>query len=780
MFNGKKSNNMSIKGFFAVKTVNNTVKSNASTTNKSTVGLVRAPLKQPLTTTATPSWMSQSAKAFEEDAFDDLDFDAAFNDLADEEFNNDSQGSNITQALKTSSMISALPAPAVQYARPAPSSSAPIPTPVSVPVPTLPPGRKRVLPWDVNTERDTTRVKRINPTITGNAMAQSLDTMARAAGGAQIPRQPQPKQQPANGSSVARPTTSPDQPPPIVLSEEQKGVLELVMQGKSLFFTGAAGTGKSVLLREIIKQLKKKYPAEFMGVTASTGLAALNIGGETLHRFSGIGLGQLSADVLAKNILRRQEVSNRWKRCKVLIIDEISMVDGVLLDKLDFIARHVRQRTPPFGGIQLICTGDFFQLPPVDNGARFNQKKEKTIFAFESKVWALLLKTAVVMTQVFRQQGDNNLIEMLNSMRMGLLTPDLCKSLSALSRPVKYADGIEPTELYPTRREVEFANKRRLEALRGMYHVYDAGDAFMHAALNNMGLSHDDGVKLLDTTLAQKSLLLRHDCQVMVIRNLNDAGLVNGMLGRVIAFLTGEEFQSVASWESTDIETVCRTIEANRDANGVNQPETLSSVGTIRHSCGDFSAVLKTPSSGSDTNAHDPASSHMVFPVVLFAGCATAHLMGAETFEIVNRESVTMVQRQQIPLILSWAMSVHKSQGQTLDRVVVNLQRTFESGQAYVAVSRAVTAERLQIINFAPSKVKASPKVIEFYKNLAEVWDLKVKRKMKRQQKLLQQQQPDNKSSRPASRSASRSSSRTASSGVVDFTGDTDDEFSVC
>lgn len=160
------------------------------------------------------------------------------------------------------------------------------------------------------------------------------------------------------------------------------------------------GTGKSVLLRQIIAGLQTKYKHEpdRVAVTASTGLAACNIGGVTLHSFSGIGLGKEPAKDLIKKIKKNAKARSRWMRTKVLIIDEISMVDGDLFDKLEEVARVIRNTGKPFGGIQLIITGDFFQLPPVPDNGRLAR------FAFEAATWATAIQYTIGLTQVFRQK----------------------------------------------------------------------------------------------------------------------------------------------------------------------------------------------------------------------------------------------------------------------------------------------------------------------------------------------------------------------------------------
>ena len=194
---------------------------------------------------------------------------------------------------------------------------------------------------------------------------------------------------------------------PVYLSDEQRKVLTLVAEGKkSVFFTGSAGTGKSVLLREIIRVLRQKYRREVdrVAVTASTGLAACNVGGVTLHSFAGIGLGKETVPELVKKIKRNQKAKNRWMRTKMLIVDEISMVDGDLFDKLEGIARIIRNNGRPFGGIQLIITGDFFQLPPVPDQGRIAK------FAFDAATWNTSIEHTIGLTRVFRQKDPGTFI----------------------------------------------------------------------------------------------------------------------------------------------------------------------------------------------------------------------------------------------------------------------------------------------------------------------------------------------------------------------------------
>lgn len=204
----------------------------------------------------------------------------------------------------------------------------------------------------------------------------------------------------AEKSSIVKPVE-------IFLSNEQQKVLLLVTkEKKSVFFTGSAGTGKSVLMRAIIADLQKTYykTPEVIAVTASTGLAACNIGGVTLHSFSGVGLGKEAVADLVKKINRNQKAKRRWLMCKILVIDEISMVDGDFFDKLEGIARSVRKNSRPFGGIQLVVTGDFFQLPPVPDYGNRNVK-----FAFDADTWQTSIHHTIGLTEVFRQRDPGKL-----------------------------------------------------------------------------------------------------------------------------------------------------------------------------------------------------------------------------------------------------------------------------------------------------------------------------------------------------------------------------------
>lgn len=241
------------------------------------------------------------------------------------------------------------------------------------------PAKRRTLPWQVeeddavptySTASSKPRTQNVQSTFTPQSKDKSKDksmypwnTTASAIKEQQKKHREEKKavkKHAGTDESIAAAKSNNKRPARVFLSEEQQHVLDLVIeQKKSVFFTGSAGTGKSVLMREIISQLRRKYSREpdRVAVTASTGLAACNVGGVTLHSFAGIGLGKEAIPELVRKIKKNQKARHRWMRTKVLVVDEVSMVDGDLFDKLESIARQIRNNMRPFGGIQLVITG---------------------------------------------------------------------------------------------------------------------------------------------------------------------------------------------------------------------------------------------------------------------------------------------------------------------------------------------------------------------------------------------------------------------------------------
>ncbi|CED85302.1 mitochondrial dna helicase [Phaffia rhodozyma] len=496
-------------------------------------------------------------------------------------------------------------------------------------------------------------------------------------------------------NSVVKAVVKPVKKKAIVLSNEQKAVLDIVVnQGQNVFFTGSAGTGKSVLLREIIKGLRTKYATrpDAVAVTAATGIAACNVGGTTLHSFSGIGLGNEPADRLVSKIRKSKPASGRWNRTKVLIIDEVSMVDGDLFDKLSKIGTMLRRDQRPFGGIQIIMTGDFFQLPPVsrDSSAKF---------AFESAMWKETIHRTVNLTEVFRQKDQRKYF-------VRVRTPEF----QALSREVVYADGIEPTELYPRREDVEAANANRLRSLHQDTIRFTAEDYAGQTGMDRAQLK-----KELSNMLAVEELNLKIGAQVMLIKNIDD-DLVNGSVGKVVGFHTEAEWGMVSrEYELDGLSGFSSSGSSSVDPNTGEEKV--------------WSAGGKPMKEQTLRQQEAAQQSTRKFPAIRFAlasGGYRNRLIIAESFKIDMPDGTLKAERKQVPLILAWAMSIHKSQGQTLERVKVDLRRVFEKGQAYVALSRATSIDALQVLSFDSKKASHSlvmchPKVAKFHTSLETI-----------------------------------------------------------
>lgn len=463
------------------------------------------------------------------------------------------------------------------------------------------------------------------------------------------------------------------------LSAEQRHVLDLVVeQGKSVFFTGSAGTGKSVLLREIIAVLRKKYSRESdrIAITASTGLAACNVGGVTLHSFAGIGLGKEDVDELVKKIKRNQKAKHRWMRTKVLVVDEVSMVDGELFDKLEEIARRLRNNGRPFGGIQLVITGDFFQLPPVPDQGSGRMAK----FSFDANSWKSSIEHTIGLHHVFRQK-DPVFAGMLNEMREGVLSPASVNAFKKLSRPLPNVDTLSATELFPTRAEVDTANNSRMRQLVGEAQRFEArdGGTIVDKAMRD---------KLLGNCMAPVVLDLKKGSQVMLIKNIDET-LVNGSVGKVIGFMSEETFNGYSTTQN----------------NQGSDDEEMTTKETKQR--------LKIDSMLANTGQRWPAVRFMNAD-----GTTRDLLCQREMWKVELPNGEVQASRAQVPLILAWALSIHKAQGQTLERVKVDLGKVFEKGQAYVALSRATSMAGLQVLRFDPSKVLAHERVRNFYAGL--------------------------------------------------------------
>ncbi|MEI7819198.1 MAG: PIF1 family ATP-dependent DNA helicase [bacterium] len=395
--------------------------------------------------------------------------------------------------------------------------------------------------------------------------------------------------------------------------------LEIMLDGHSVLLTGAAGAGKTFVLLDFIRRAKAE--GKKVAVTATTGLAATHLNGTTIHSWSGIGIHHILpprfADHLPKS--RRETIENT----DVLIIDEISMLHDYRLDLVDEICRSVRQNPEPFGGIQLIVCGDFFQLPPINRSG-----EREGGFVVESFAWEEL-KPVVCYLDEQHRQDDDEFLSILNAMRSGDVRRNHAESLMERQN-ADLGYGEEVTELHTTNVDVDQINARKLKELdteSKVYHVTTTGKANYLDTLRRSCLAVDD-------------LELKVGALVMCIRNSQDKKYVNGSLGTVMGF--------------------------------------------------------------------EPATE---YPVVKLHTGKTI-VVGPETWELRDGDK-KRASLAQIPLRLAWAITVHKSQGMTLDAARINLQRAFVEGMGYVALSRVRSLNTLSLTGINQMALRVSPMALE-------------------------------------------------------------------
>ena len=415
-----------------------------------------------------------------------------------------------------------------------------------------------------------------------------------------------------------------------LLNSEQQAVLEEVFQSKNVFITGPGGTGKSMLIKEIQRQLEAK--GNTVAITSLTGMAALLIGAHTIHSWSGIGIGTRPVNDSFEFIRKCQpKVREAWRTTDVLIIDEISMMSDELFEKLDLLGQKLRWNEKPFGGLQIICLGDFYQLPPV------NAK-----FVFESSIWNKTLDCAVFLDTIYRQK-DPVFQNMLNEIRIGYVsnkTDALLKSRIGLDFS---KEEIQPTKIFTRRDMVDAVNKSAFDALDGQVFTYTVSTKCKGKIKITEPMKK--AIDKLDANTAYvPELLLKVGAQVILKININvEAGLVNGRMG-------------------------------------------------IVKDCGPSYVDVRFKGDSIDTRIEH-------------------HEWILEDYEKVSRV--------QIPLVLAYAITIHSSQGSTLDCAYIDIgSNVFEYGQSYVALSRVKSLDALYLHSYSRHAIRAHPKVIAYYKSL--------------------------------------------------------------
>lgn len=405
---------------------------------------------------------------------------------------------------------------------------------------------------------------------------------------------------------------------------DQALALEILHDGHNALLTGPAGAGKTYVLNQFIRQAKAA--GKHVSVTATTGLAATHLGGNTIHAWSGIGVHDELAEDFEDYLLKsRRDII---EITDVLIIDEISMLHDYRLDMVDTVARVVRDDDRPFGGIQVILCGDFFQLPPVNR-----DDSRAGSFVVNSKVWSELDPVICYLDEQHRQD-DDTFLDILNALRAGDIRRGHAEAL--LDRVGAELDNAEVvTELHTVNIDVDRINQSKLQQIKGEVHYFD---------MTTTG-AENYVATLKRSCLAPERLALKKHSLVMAIKNSQDKKYVNGSIGIVQDF--------------------------------------------------------------------DEATG---YPIVEFRNGKTV-LMQPDSWELRdgNKKRAGL---SQIPLRLAWAITVHKSQGMTLDAARVDLRKAFVEGMGYVALSRVRRLDALSLLGINKMALKISPEALEIDENL--------------------------------------------------------------
>ena len=432
------------------------------------------------------------------------------------------------------------------------------------------------------------------------------------------------------------------------LSEEQQEIFECFKNGENLFITGPAGSGKTFLIRTLYEWCNENNKS--IQVCALTGCAAvlLQTKAKTIHSWAGIGLANGETINIIQNVANNIYKKKNWINTNILIIDEISMMSSKILSILDGIAKKVRKNNRPFGGMQIIFSGDFYQLPPISS----KNNTEQTQFCFENPIWDDLFDKEYHLSQIFRQ-SNKIYTKILNQIREGHLSKQAYAILQSrlLACPEQL---LKPTKILPRRAQVNIINTNEMNSLNSQQKIYTMTIATTEDfTITERQIGILDKIPqqqinweieyLKNSIMCDQEIILKIGAQVMCIINIDtesDNPIVNGSCGIIIGFDLNE------------------------------------------------------------------------YPIVQFRN----NFIRTMTLHIWESEQIKGIGIKQIPLILSWAISIHHAQGTTLDIAEIDIGNgIFECGQSYVALSRVKELEGLYLTGFNPQKIKVHPKVKEYY-----------------------------------------------------------------
>ena len=399
----------------------------------------------------------------------------------------------------------------------------------------------------------------------------------------------------------------------------QAQALTILKTGANVFLTGEPGSGKTHVTRTFISYLRDHGIEP--SITASTGIAATHIHGMTIHAWSGLGIKNSLNAYDLDALSTKEYLVRRINTAKVLIIDEISMLSSNTLSMVDVVCRTLRGSPEPFGGLQVVLVGDFFQLPPV---SKFGSEAQ---FAYQSPSWKNLKLITCYLTEQHRQE-DTSLLALLSAIRSGSIEDFHHEELQSRTKNNKVST-ISNTQLFTKNIAVDKLNDEKLSALSGREEVFTM-DSKGSASLV-------EGLK--KGCLSPEVLRLKKDAVVMCTKNNPQAGFANGTLGKVFGFESGTRYPII---ETNDGKRIT--------------------------------------------------------------------IMQMEW--VVEEDGKVKARISQIPLRLAWAITIHKSQGMSLDSASMDLTDVFEYGQGYVALSRVRTFGGISLSGYNQRALEVHPEVL--------------------------------------------------------------------
>ncbi|MDX2374849.1 AAA family ATPase [Psychrobacter sp. PP-21] len=459
----------------------------------------------------------------------------------------------------------------------------------------------------------------------------------------------------------------------------QSSALDILKTGQNVFLTGSAGSGKTYTLNQYIDYLRaRRVP---VAVTASTGIAATHMNGTTIHSWSGIGIKDELTDRDLTTLSRKQFLADRLKDTAVLVIDEISMLHAKQLNLVSQVLKHIRKSDKAFGGIQVVVAGDFFQLPPIGSKGESNREK----FAFMSEAWLDAKFHICYLSEQHRQvseaaNGGLDLDDILNQIRRQEVT---FEAIAALEATYDQSVDIKRTRLYTHNLNVNKINDKELAFLEGETMRFEAtatGDSKLVETLKK-------------TVRTQDELILKVGAKVMFIKNNAELGVSNGTMGELIGFaavkIDDSKDNSDALIEDDSIDVI--------DEDAAGEKKTKSKKSTAKK---DKDKDKEKPKTKKITTQKMP---------VVRLNSGREVIAEPEEWIIEDETGDVLASYLQVPLCLAWAITIHKSQGMTLDAAEIDLSRTFELGQGYVALSRLKSLAGLQLLGMNDMSLQLDP-----------------------------------------------------------------------